>query len=387
MTAALAIGRVAVIGGGIIGASAAKYLALQGADITLFAPGEPATMAQHKGPFASHYDAGRITRTLSPNPVWAELAQKSIHRYRNIEAESGIDFFHETGLLVTATDDSTYMRDVRAVVAASDVDAVAVTTAKIAARFPYLALPDGHVGFVEGRGAGFIDPRRFIAAQIALVRSHGGRVVDAPVLGLHAGSADVTCTCDSGQQVFDHVIVAGGAFCNAILPDPVPLRVLGRTIGMAVLEPDEVARLAGMPSLIYREPDNSDPYLVPPTRYPDGSIRLKIGGEPVERVITGRDALTEWFQGPGDPAVGAFLRNRMEGLFPGLTMHDYVTAPCAVTYTETGLPYIDHVDPRIVIATGGCGAAGKSGDEIGRIACETLCGQGDPRFSLPAKSG
>ena len=45
---------------------------------------------------------------------------------------------------------------------------------------------------------------------------------------------------------------------------------------------------------------------------------------------------------------------------------------CAVSKTPTELPYIDMVDERIGVATGGNGLAAKSGDEIGRLGALTL---------------
>ena len=44
-----------------------------------------------------HESSGRITRKTDPNATWAQLAVKSIDRYRDAEAESGVKFFHETG--------------------------------------------------------------------------------------------------------------------------------------------------------------------------------------------------------------------------------------------------------------------------------------------------
>ena len=40
--------------------------------------------------FGAHYDEGRITRVLDPDPTWGTLARRSIERYRDIEAKSGM---------------------------------------------------------------------------------------------------------------------------------------------------------------------------------------------------------------------------------------------------------------------------------------------------------
>ena len=54
--------------------------------------------------FASHYDEGRITRMLAPDPLWAELGRRAIHAYLEIERESGLQFFHPGGCLKVAPD-------------------------------------------------------------------------------------------------------------------------------------------------------------------------------------------------------------------------------------------------------------------------------------------
>ena len=90
-----------VVGAGMMGAAAARHLSVQTDDVALIGPGEPADRKTHKGVFSSHYDEARITRGFDGDPVWAELAQRSIHRYDEIEAKSGIRFFTEAGCLFT----------------------------------------------------------------------------------------------------------------------------------------------------------------------------------------------------------------------------------------------------------------------------------------------
>ncbi|MGQ3279718.1 MAG: FAD-dependent oxidoreductase, partial [Shinella sp.] len=90
-----------VVGRGMMGAAAARHLTKTGASVALVGRGEPADWKSHDGVFSSHYDSGRITRTIDQNPDWALLANRSIARYRDIEAESGIAFYGETGCLIT----------------------------------------------------------------------------------------------------------------------------------------------------------------------------------------------------------------------------------------------------------------------------------------------
>jgi sarcosine oxidase len=55
------------------------------------------------------------------------------------------------------------------------------------------------------------------------------------------------------------------------------------------------------------------------------------------------------------------------------------------TYTPTGRPFIDQLIPgRLFVAAGGCGAAAKSSDEIGRLAAELVEQESWSEAELPA---
>jgi len=80
-----------VIGRGMMGAAAARHLARQTNGVAVIGPDEPEQRKTHEGVFASHYDEGRITRTIDPDRNWALLANRAIGRYREISRDSGID--------------------------------------------------------------------------------------------------------------------------------------------------------------------------------------------------------------------------------------------------------------------------------------------------------
>ena len=68
----------AIIGAGLIGSAAAKYIATNNNNVILIGPKEPENKLDHNGIFASHYDEGRITRISDSDTTWAYLAKKSI---------------------------------------------------------------------------------------------------------------------------------------------------------------------------------------------------------------------------------------------------------------------------------------------------------------------
>ena len=60
---------ILVIGNGLIGSAATRYLGKSSNKIALLGTCEPINWSKHEGVFASHYDEGRITRIIDQNPI------------------------------------------------------------------------------------------------------------------------------------------------------------------------------------------------------------------------------------------------------------------------------------------------------------------------------
>ena len=69
---------VAVIGNGMIGAAASRYLSAAGLQVAAVGPSEPANWKTHEGAFASHYDEGRITPQLKTQAL--DIARSLPHQ-------------------------------------------------------------------------------------------------------------------------------------------------------------------------------------------------------------------------------------------------------------------------------------------------------------------
>jgi sarcosine oxidase len=176
--------------------------------------------------------------------------------------------------------------------------------------------------------------------------------------------------------VADKVLLAAGGFTNrpGLLSEPLDLKVYGRTVVFFEVDEAEADRLSAMPSLIY-EPEDimAGIYMLPPIRYPDGRIYLKIGGDPTDIPLETDKDRREWFRTDGDPAAREHLIANMGDLVPGLAVRSISSTSCVTSYTPTGYPAIGWTsEARIGVLTGGCGAAAKSSDEIGRLGAELL---------------
>ena len=140
----------------------------------------------------------------------------------------------------------------------------------------------------------------------------------------------------------------------------------------AGLSAAECARIGDVPTLIWRLKDHEffkSFYSTPPTRYPDGRMCFKIGGEhKVSPQLRDREEFSAWFRSPGDPREIEQLKRVLLSALPGLNVDGWQSKPCVTTYTAHGRPYVDELEKNLFVATGGCGAAAKSSNEIGRLA-------------------
>ncbi|MGE7368210.1 NAD(P)/FAD-dependent oxidoreductase [Neorhizobium sp. NPDC001467] len=369
-----------IIGCGMMGAAAARHLSLWTDGVAVIGPAEPADTASHTGVFASHYDEARITRTIDPDATWARLANRSIARYGTIAAESGIDFYAPVGCLVVGPqrhdDDLSYVGRVQKAAAALAVATEDMNDSGLVEAFPYFAFPRGSDGIFERMNAGHINPRRLVKAQTLLAERQGATVIRETVTATREGAGLVTITTAEGKTyTADKVLVAAGGFSIAerLLGARLDLKVYGRTVSFFEIDEAQMAAFAGMPSLIWRWTDAAEGiYMLPPVRYPDGRFYLKIGGDPNNVELRSEPEIRAWFRSGGRESTHRHLASVVAKLVPEVDLSRSSMAACVTSFTPTGYPAISMVSDRTGVLTGGCGAAAKSSDEIGRLGAELL---------------
>lgn len=359
--------RVAVVGRGLIGSAAARHLAKAGHEVALIGPGEPPDWQSHRGAYASHYDEGRITRISDRRPFFAKVSAASIARYGEIEAESGVSFFTASGALVAGG--TSFMAEVETGRAGLDVDFIHLDPAELKERFPYLSLPDGFSGDYEPTKAGHISPRNLVAAQTEAARRHGARIVPEEASSVGPGrvstkSADFAC---------DEVIVAAGGWTDWLVGRERTLSVYARTVAFHEIGPEEATRLAGMPTVIYESPDSI--YVLPPIRYADGKLWLKLGGDPVDVLLPDLAAVGAWYRSGGSREIADHLTDTICRLIPGLRYETRHFKPCVTTWTGNRIPEIRRLATGLTIAAGGNGSGAKCSDELGRLGAAVALGE------------
>lgn len=390
----IAMDRIIVIGRGMIGSAAARHLTSLTDGIVLMGPDEPKRYADHDGVFASHYDEGRMTRVSDPDLDWAVTSKRSIERYTEIEAESGISFFSNSRYLGIGGPDTSYLDRSEAAGRALDADLTRLDAQGIRALYPFLSVPDDADGLHEDRNAGHLNPRAMVEAQTAVARKRGAMIVNDRATAVRAipGGIEVE-QADGTVRQAEKVLIATGGFTDACALPPMDLnlRVFGRTVLLARIEGSVAEQLSGMPTLGHAE---TGAYILPPIRYPDGHDYLKIGiGSTEDPEFRSLADLKGWFKNTGHDNTEPRFQTFLENLIPSLKDCDHWhTATCIVTWTATGLPYIDHVlDDRMAVAVGGNGKGAKSSDDWGWVAAHLVSGHewehpvDRARLRIPAK--
>lgn len=364
-----------VIGKGLMGTAVAKYLSNVSNNVAVLGPDEPTDWAKHEGVFASHYDQGRITRQLSKDEVWSILGQRAIQQYAEIEAQSGVQFYFPVGGLFVApqTDDNQYLQQVDAIGQRLGVDFTHFDA--VPEQFAFLQFPANCGGIHEPAPAGYINPRSLVAAQLKIFADNGGTILRETAVSVLPESDYVNIkTLEGNQYQAKKIIIATGAFTNDydLLPHKLPLRVKTETIILAEIEEKEVARLAGMPTVIYEieSPHLQDIYLLPPIQYPDGRFYLKMGcNTSADRTLSSLDERREWLISGNSDHMLTPMRAALESIIPNLKAISWQTKRCLITYTEKGYPAIDELlKGQLYVVTAGNGSSAKSSDAIGQLA-------------------
>ena len=234
-----------------------------------------------------------------------------------------------------------------------------------------MAFPEGYTTLTEPGPAGHIDPRKLVAAQLRLAEAHGVELLRTHASSVKRVKSGFEIVCGATTVRAEQVLVAAGAYGNSLLPEPLALSVRPEAVILAeVRQPIE-----DMPAVIYLldSPHFDDAYVVPPVRYPDGRWYLKMGGSHSGAgVFATATEMNAWMRSDQADAQLGQMRAIVESVLPDVEFLSWSTKPCLITDTQSGLPYLDEVEPDLFVALGGNGHAAKSSDAIGALAARLV---------------
>ena len=364
----------AVIGNGMLGAPAARHLAQSGKETLLIGSQEPSNYLSHRGVYSSHYDEGRISRVIDPDPIRAELSWLSVPAHKALQESTGIDFFVEQGHLAVgpaAGVGSDYIDSLIPANSKYQLGCTKLTPGDIADRFPYFDPGEDFVGLLQENLAGYINPRSYIKAENAEFENHGGVIVSDLVVELRESGSALEINTENATYRTEKALLATGAFSwyGGLLPRRINLSVGSHTVLLVELDADQGQSFKDMPPIIYKPCDpQKHCFILPPIEYPDGRSYLKIAQATPRHFFDDIGDIQAWFKTDGDDQQREELIRAIRQLFPSLRARSFRTLPCVSTFTPSGHPYIDEATKNIVVLIGGNGYVAKCSITLGKIA-------------------
>ncbi len=369
-----------VIGKGLVGAAAAKYLAEAQAGVVLIGPDEPTDYAAATV-FASHYDQARVQSRLGRNAVWTCLNADAVGQYASIQTESGIEFHRPVGCLYVNSDGfDAHLAEAPALSARFGLPFTAYTSGReLMNGFGAFHFPASAQGLFEPAPTGLINPRALIRAQLALFQRRGGTVLGETVVDVSRVDGLFRVITREGN-VYEalRVLVAAGSFVNlcGLTPKPLALQSKSEVVLLARVSAAQAAALAGLPSLLYEVDDGETEgiYLIQPVLYPDGDWYLKMGCNLPEDIVFERlEDVQAWFRSGDSDRFIPRLAQALRALLPDLAVEAYLTKRCIISRTAHGRPYIGETDQAGLFVAGGCnGTSAMSSDAIGSVAAQLM---------------
>lgn len=365
----------AVIGAGLTGSAAAKYISESTPNTVLIGPSEPKDKKNHKGIYGSHYDEGRITRISDSHYGWSYLAKKSIENYNLIKSESDIDFYEEVGTLSIGTAD--YINELMETFNKVDYDFSTHENFDLSNTYKYLKFPQNSHFVFESKQAGHISPRKLVEAQKQIFKLNGGTYVNDFVINIKKSNGIfIIKTNNNTTFKAKNILVSTGGFTNFtnILTNDLPTKVRGRTIILGEVKSEYINDLKNYPSFIHKpnESNREYTYCLPAIKYPNGKTYIKIGGSKHFTHINTYQEAINWFKGKINSIEIEAITNELNMIYDQNLFNSYHSDTCVTTWTQTTYPIIDEVEDNLFVSVGGNGSAAKSSDYIGQISANFI---------------
>ncbi len=215
---------VVVVGGGVMGAATAARVAREGRRTLLL---ERLRLGHNRG--SSHGD-GRIIRYSYPQAVYAAMADRAYHGWRELSEVTGQTVVETTGGLDLAPGDSAALTMLESSLASVDAPFERLGNAALHKRFPALRPPDGVEALYQPSG-GVVRADRAVASFWHAAEAAGAAMIsEAQVTGIDIdGRDDVVVTLEDGRRWrAERLILAVGGWSGGMLAGldlNLPLRV------------------------------------------------------------------------------------------------------------------------------------------------------------------
>lgn len=204
-----------VVGAGVLGASAAWRLAVEGWEVTLVEQSTPGHDAAASG------GETRLLRSAHGTDVaYTRSSRAARARWAQLEAQSGVSLFAPCGLGWLAHGEEGWERDSEAVLRAEGVPVERIDPAGARRLWPGFD-PAGLAFVLHEPDAGVLRAAPALGALVRAAQEHGARLVR----GRARPDGDTVVLGEGGIIEGDAVVWACGLWLGALFPDLVALRI------------------------------------------------------------------------------------------------------------------------------------------------------------------
>jgi sarcosine oxidase len=205
--------KIAIIGAGGAGSAAARFLARDGHDVTVY---ERFTLDHDRG---SSFGGSRIIRRTYPDALYTRLMGTAYELWAELEQDAGEELFVRCGGLTFGRRDNSDMAQTEEALRVNGVAYERLMASEVAARWAAFRLDDDQYAIFQA-DSGYLRASECVTAQMQLAQGHGARLVEnAVVNGLQPlPDGRTRAETPSGEEEFDRVLVTAGAWMTELLP-------------------------------------------------------------------------------------------------------------------------------------------------------------------------
>ncbi len=361
-----------VIGVGGVGSATLYQLARRGLrvlGIDRFPPGHS------RG--SSHGECRAIRRAYFEHPDYVPLLSRAYELWRELNVETGLTLFHQTGILEIGLANGILLPGIRQAANKHQLAIEELSATDVRRRFPGFRVPAGSEAIFEAEG-GYLLVEECVKRHTELGTQLGAELaIGSPVKSWQSVRGDIHVHCDSESFIARHLVITAGAWASDLLGQlAIQLRVLRKHQHWYAAQPGAYRQDRNSPVFFYETTDGcfyGFPSLVSQNK-PMVKIAEHTGGELVHDPLECNREVDKADRRRVEKFIGENL--------PDMTCQPLRHEVCMYTMTDDEHFVVDrHPDnPNVVFAAGLSGHGFKFASVLGECLSDWV----EDKPTLPA---